>query len=96
MSKIFDDHNFDNGCCINCGFFYQNCIFSCKEFLKNCNSHIWVPVNISYNYICKVCDIRGLTLRSIIGGLAVKDCVILYGSNSGYSCNEYIMIKANE
>lgn len=93
MSDIpkYLDHEFPNKLalfCSGCGFTQQalrNVGVTCAELKRISATHKWVNRKNDYP-VCKICSMRGS---------ASKKLALLY-LNKLYTCNEYLMIKANE
>lgn len=84
-------HCFVEDICNKYGFFYDSRIskFNCKDLLKIRLSHKWI--SIYWNFKCEICNIDGRKDLELIDNQMVRPYY-----DELYTCNEYLMIKANE
>lgn len=73
--------------CKNCHWDGEYCkLFNCNELISKSNSHTWKEIN-TYTFTCVICDIIGIK--------SPKDFISLEIYKI-YSCNEWLMLRANE
>lgn len=88
-------HKFRYQSCLICGIYKDSNYFTkftCAEFLKLCRTHRWENIenpNIYFEFYCNVCGIFGYKYFNI-------NEIIISSFINYYTCNEYLMIKANE
>lgn len=91
-----NDHIFgENIVCIVCGiskFYISDFKFSCIEIVEKSKTHIWsvLPDGI---FRCEVCNI--LSIINIPQN-PCNPCIAIDYYDNLYSCNEYLMIRANK
>lgn len=74
----------DGRFCLNCFYFDYECVkYDCDYLIKINSTHIWK------DFSCKICGIGGWQLTRHTNNY------FLY-TDRLYSCNEYLMLRANE
>lgn len=82
--------------CVNCELYITHSdfyLFDCKILLEKSTSHKWVDFYVTANLKsefrqhCKICNIIGYI---------TKKKITIVDINQIYTCNEWLMIKANE
>lgn len=92
----FNGHYFQANQCINCECSIYPCqtdlkSFLCQDIINLSNSHKWKltlqdKFYFDDEYECEICGLIGMTSGRLISPFL----------NEFYTCNEWLMIKANE
>lgn len=79
-----------NCSCSVCGYNKYVCDFyGCEEIQRKVSSHTWENIKYNLTVRCTIC--------SLYGSLDINNHILCYNYKYGLlSCNEFLMIKANE